>query len=138
MQDVKAILKSYIPALRYCEKCFRELDAARDVSVRSPKMDGMPRTSSPHGLDLQVAKTDAIQRRAEKERERVLQVREEIEIMIESLEDYEQRFVIKQRYIYGESWESIANEANMSKRTVYYVHGRALNELRRTYENHNH
>ena len=135
MQDVKALLKSYIQLVRYCEKCFREVDHAMGSQLRSPKMDGMPRTGSIHGLDDQIARIDEIKRRAEKEREKLLRVREEIDMMIDSLEDYEQRFVIKQRYVYGESWDAIAKEGHISRRTAIYIHGRALTNLRRNYEN---
>lgn len=131
MQDVKTLLKSYIPALRYAEKCFRELDIARESTIRSPRMDGMPRTGSISGLDLQVAMIDRIRRKAEKERDRVLKMLDKIEDMIESLEDPEQKTVIKLRYVYGYTWSEIAISTEMAERTVYYVHGKALANLRK-------
>lgn len=131
MQDVKTLLKSYIPALRYAEKCFRELDIARESTIRSPRMDGMPRTGSISGLDLQVAMIDRIRRKAEKERDRVLKMLDQIEDMIESLEDPEQKTVIKLRYVYGYTWSEIAISTEMAERTVYYVHGKALANLRK-------
>lgn len=131
MQDVKTLLKSYIPALRYAEKCFRELDIARESTIRSPRMDGMPRTGSISGLELQVAMIDRIRRKAEKERDRVLKMLDKIEDMIESLEDPEQKTVIKLRYVYGYTWSEIAISTEMAERTVYYVHGKALANLRK-------
>lgn len=131
MQDVKAFLRSYIPTLRYAELCFRELDAARDVSVRSPRLDGMPRGGSLGGLELQVAEIEAIRRKAEKAREKVLAMLGRIEDMIDGLDDMDQRMVIKMRYLYGCQWAEIAVSANMAERTVYYLHGKALAELRR-------
>lgn len=131
MQDIKDYLRSYIPALRYAELCFRELDAAEDVSIRSPKLDGMPRSSGNKGLEEQVARIDAIRRKAERAREKVLRMLEDIEDRIDSLEDMDQRLVIKMRYIYGCRWDEIATGANMSQRTVYYIHGKALAEMRK-------
>ena len=96
--DVKAKLKSYGPLLRYAEKCFREYDAAQIVSVRSPKMDGMPRSGSINGLELQVAQIERIRKRAERARERVLERLNEIEEMIDSLEDPEQMMVLQMHY----------------------------------------
>ena len=131
MQDIKILLKSYIPALKYAEKCFRELDIARESTIRSPRMDGMPRTGSVSGLELQVAMIDRIRRKAEKERDRVLKMLDQIEDMIESLEDPEQKTVIKLRYVYGYTWSEIAISTEMAERTVYYVHGKALSNLRK-------
>lgn len=131
MQEIKAYLRSYIPALRYAEKCFRELDAVEDISVRSPKMDGMPRSPGLHGLEDQVARIEAVREKAEKARAKVLAMLDDIEDRIEALENYDQKTVIKLRYIYGMEWTEIANEMSWSTRTVYNIHGRALAEMRK-------
>lgn len=131
MQDVKAYLRSYIPTLRYAQLCFRELDMAMDVSIKSPRLDGMPRGGSLGGLELQVAEIEALRRKAEKAREKVLDMLDQIENMIDGLDDMDQKMVIKMRYIYGCQWAEIAVSANMAERTVYYLHGKALAELRK-------
>lgn len=131
MQEIKAYLRSYIPALRYAEKCFRELDSVEDISIRSPKMDGMPRSPGLHGLDDQIAWIEAVREKAEKARAKVLAMLDDIEDRIEALENYDQRTVIKLRYIYGMEWTEIANEMSWSTRTVYNIHGRALAEMRK-------
>lgn len=131
MQEIKAYLRSYIPALRYAEKCFRELDAVEDISIRSPKMDGMPRSPGLHGLEDQVARIEAVREKAEKARAKVLAMLDDIEDRIEALENYDQKTVIKLRYIYGMEWTEIANEMSWSTRTVYNIHGRALAEMRK-------
>lgn len=131
MQEIKAYLRSYIPALRYAEKCFRELDAVEDISIRSPKMDGMPRSTGLHGLEEQVARIEAVREKAEKARAKVLAMLDDIEDRIEALENYDQKTVIKLRYIYGMEWTEIANEMSWSTRTVYNIHGRALAEMRK-------
>lgn len=124
-------MKGYIPALRYAEKCFRELDLARETLIRSPRMDGMPRSGSVAGLDMQVAMIDRLQRRAEKEREKVLNMCDQIMDLIDRLDDPEQKMVIKMHYIYGYSWSEVAISSEMAERKVYYVHGKALAELRK-------
>lgn len=131
MQEIKAYLRSYIPALRYAEKCFRELDAVEDISIRSPKMDGMPRSPGLHGLEDQVSRIEAVREKAEKARAKVLAMLDDIEDRIEALENYDQKTVIKLRYIYGMEWTEIANEMSWSTRTVYNIHGRALAEMRK-------
>ncbi len=129
--DVKKILRQYQPALRYAQKCFEDLDDAREASVRSPRMDGMPRGGGGGGLEEQIARIDALERRAAKAREKALVLAEEIEEMIELLEDYDQKAVIRMRYIKGETWEGVATNLYMSERTACRIHGRALEELRR-------
>ena len=131
MQDIKDYLRSYIPALRYCELCFRELDFAEDITIRSPKLDGMPRSFGGHGLEEQIARIDGIRRKAEAAREKVLTMLEDIENRIDELDDMDQRVVIKMRYIYGCRWDEIATGANMSQRSVFYIHGKALAEMRK-------
>ena len=130
-KDVKAILKSYIPALKYAMKCMKEWDDAEDISISSPRMDGMPRNKGVHGLEMQVALIEKYRKRAEKERDRALKILDEVETLIDSLDDEDQRNVLRKRYIDGMEWAEVAIYVNMSERTVFYVHGRALNELRR-------
>jgi DNA-directed RNA polymerase specialized sigma subunit len=42
---------------------------------------------------------------------------------------FEEAHVIKRRYLDGASWVQIASEIPCAERTVYYIHGRALNHL---------
>lgn len=135
MQDIKAFLSSYIPALRYALLCFRELDEARDVSVKSPRLDGMPRSGRIGGLEMQISQIEAIRAKAEAAREKVLKILDEIESLIEELEDMDQRTVIKMRYIYGDKWVQIAQAVNLSERSVFYIHDKALAELRKVWVN---
>lgn len=129
--DVKKILKSYRPALKYAIRCMEEWDEAEQISIRSPKMDGMPRTGSTHGLEMQVALIEHVRARAEKERDRAMAILDKVETMIDSLDDSDQRNVLRKRYIDGMEWSEVAIYANLSERAVYYIHGKALTELRR-------
>lgn len=131
MQDVKEILKSYIDFERYARKCFREVDMAEETLLRSPRMDGMPRSGNISGLDEQVAQIDRLKRKANKERQKALDVQEQIYDMISTLKNPRQKAVIKLRYIYGESWDEIAASLELKKRMVLYIHGKALAELRK-------
>ena len=130
--EIKAFLRQYRAALLYAERCARDLDALRDVGIRSPRLDGMPRsTGAAGGLEGQVALIDAAERRLNRERDRALSLLDQIEDMIEGLEDYRQKTLIRLRYIDGRSWEQIAIEMHWSERTVYNIHGKALEALRR-------
>lgn len=129
--DIKAFLRQYRAALKYAERCAKDLDALRDVGVRSPRLDGMPRSGSGGGIEHQIELIDAAERRLDRERGKALKLLEAIEDLIEGLEDYRQKTLIRLRYIDGLSWEQIAQEMHWSERTVYNIHGKALAELRR-------
>lgn len=135
MQDVKAILKSYIPAHRYAEKCCRDVDREWDAILKSPKMDGMPRNGKVSGLDDVYARIERISKKRDKAREEALDLCEKIYDMIDSLEDYTQRAVIELHYIHGRTWAEVAVELSEKKpvaeRTVHYIHGKALENLRK-------
>lgn len=131
MQDVKDLLKSYIGFDRYARKCFRELDLKRETILRSPKMDGMPRSGIVSGLDDQVAEILRLEERANKERQKALETLDHIYDLIEKLIDPRQKAVIKLRYIFGESWDQIGASLGLRKRMVLYIHGKALEELRK-------
>ena len=108
--DVKQTLRQYWQALTYAQKCFRELDDARNEGLRSPRLDGMPRGGGGNGLDAQVARIDALERREAKAREKALGLAEEIEEMIEGLEDITLDTVRDLLTVDTQSWlEDVAN-----------------------------
>lgn len=128
--DVKKTLRQYRSALLYAVKCFRELDEVRNEYLQSPKLDGMPKAGGEYSLDIKLARLDALEKRAEKARNKALEYAESIERMIDALDEYASKSVIKQRYIYGESWAKIATLLHYSESTVKRIHGRAIDELR--------
>lgn len=128
--DIKERLEQYRKAMIYAERCFSDLESL--TMIKSPGMTGMPRGST-RGDNLERIAVRMIQakERAEKARERVLREMDEIEEMIESLEDYEQRAVLRLRYIRGFTWDQVGTTIHRSERTVFRIHGAALAELRR-------
>ena len=129
--DVKQTLRQYQPALTYARKCFRELDDARGEGVRSPRLDGMPRGGGGGGLDEQIARIDALERRAAKAREKALDLAEEIEAMIDGLDDNTQKSVMALHYLRGYSWVKVGMILHYSDRSVRRIHGMALEAIRR-------
>lgn len=129
--DVKQTLQQYQPALIYARKCFGELDEARGEGLRSPRLDGMPRGGGGGGLDEQIARIDALERKAARAREKALDLAEEIETMIESLDDVKQKEVLRLRYLRGYTWVKIGMRINYSEQHARWIHGKAIEELRR-------
>lgn len=133
--EIKSYLRSYQPALKYWELCTRRLDEAREVGIRSPKMDGMPRTGSGGGIEMQVDRILAAERRLNRARDEAMAILEGIEDMIASLENFDQKRILRLRYIDGLTWDEVAMDSGFSERSVRRIHGRALEELRRRHEN---
>ena len=129
--DVKMKLRSYLPAFRYAITCADRLDAIRGTLIKSPKMDGMPRSQSVGGLEIIAAAIDAEEKRLTKARTKALAILDEIEDMIDSLDDYDAKKVMRLHYIDGLTWEQVATASHWSESTVRRIHGRALEELRR-------
>ena len=136
--EVKAYLRSYQPALKYWELCTRRLDEAKEISLKSPKIDGMPRGGTSGGIEMQIDRILAAEKRLEKARDQALAILNGIEDMIESLDDFEMKTVLRLRYIDGLTWDEVAIHATWSTRTVRRIHGRALDELRRKEATHEH
>ena len=129
MGDIKDYLKSYRRTLKAAEQYLRDLDAL--TYIQSPKMDGMPRNSSIHGLELQVAQRERLQKRAEKERQRAFEICDDIERRIDAIEDATLRVILQRRYIDGYEWMEVAESVGYSRESVFRLHRKALNELRR-------
>lgn len=53
----------------------------------------------------------------------------EIEFVINTLDDFQERMVLQLRYLYFENWQDIAYRLNYHERAIYKVHGRALMHL---------
>lgn len=127
--NAKDRLRAYLPALREAQQLAKEYDAAREVWIRSPRLDGMPRTSGTSGLDEQVARIDAVMRRFEAAREKALEILEEVEDMIDALGEADERTVLRMKYVRGLTWEGVATEMCWSESTVRRIHARAVAEL---------
>lgn len=126
VNDLKAYLRSYIRAYRNAEALQREKDIAHEISVRSPRLDGMPRTPSQRGLEEEVARIIGIDKRADEARETVLRMAEEIERMIETLTDDRQKRVIRLRYLYGLKWTEIEQTMCLTQTPLMDAHRAAL------------
>ena len=50
-------------------------------------------------------------------------------MMVDRIEDPDERRVLMLRYLDGKTWIAIAHAIPCSERAVYYLHGRALKHL---------
>ena len=61
--------------------------------------------------------------------QQTVDLRSEINAAIESMENPEERLLLKYRYLKNESWEDISYDLNVSYRTVHRIHASALNNF---------
>ena len=61
--------------------------------------------------------------------DKLVDLRSEINVAIEKMENPEERLLLKYRYLKNESWEDISYELNVSYRTVHRIHASALNNF---------
>ncbi len=57
---------------------------------------------------------------------RLVDLRSEINAAIETMDNADERLLLKYRYLENESWEDISFELNASYRTVHRIHASAL------------
>lgn len=119
----------HLDALINCR--LREIDYWKDLSgsVSGMKFDGMPHspnrpTEAPFVRCLE--KIDEIQRDVAQKVELLVAIRDKINTAIDKLADRDEQMVLRYRYLDNLSWTEISMMMNVSERTVYRIHGAAL------------
>ena len=64
-----------------------------------------------------------------KEVELLMELKKEIRVVITTVEDTDERMVLKYRYVHNYTWEQIGNELHADARTVRRWHGKALQHV---------
>lgn len=127
--------KEYLDQARHLEvliNCrLREIDYWKNLSssVSGMRFDGMPHspnrpTEAPFVRCLE--KIDEIQRSVEEKVAQLISLRDEINARIDMLDSHEEQVLLRYRYIDGCTWEEIERMMNVSERTAFRIHGRAL------------
>lgn len=77
-----------------------------------------------------IAKIDILERLIKAEIDKLLALKIEIRNVICSIKNDEERLILKYRYISFYTWENIADELNLSLRTVHRIHSDALRNVK--------
>ena len=93
------------------------------VAVKSVEIDGSS------AVDTGIYFGWDYEQRIDAQINRLVDLRSEINAAIESMENPEERLLLKYRYLKNESWEDISYELNVSYRTVHRIHASALNNF---------
>lgn len=56
-------------------------------------------------------------------------LKDQIHEVIETVQDTDERLVLKYRYVHGMTWDQIGNEMHADRTTIYRWHGRALTHV---------
>lgn len=105
----------------------REMSA----SVSSPQLTERVQTSKNTDVPFVRAleKIMDLEERINKEIELLMELKKEIRVVITTLEDTDERMVLKYRYVHNYTWEQIGNELHADARTVRRWHGKALQHV---------
>jgi predicted DNA-binding protein (UPF0251 family) len=109
----------------------REIDYWRDMStsISGPRFDGMPHSPNrPAGAGFVrcLEKVAEIQADVERKVSRLIALRDEIGRRIDMVASPEEQLVLRYRYVDNCTWEEIGTLMNVSERTVFRIHGSAL------------
>lgn len=107
-----------------------EVAALREMasSVSSPQLSERVQTSR-KGDALFVRcleKIIELEDKINKEIDLLVELKKEIRMVITTVEDTDERMVLKYRYVHNYTWEQIGNELHADARTVRRWHGKAL------------
>lgn len=73
-----------------------------------------------------LGKIDELQKEVNSDIDRLVDLREQIELSIKSVHNPNERMVLQLRYINGQTWETIAEELHADRSTVIRWHCKAL------------
>lgn len=137
MNLVKQIFGSFYKLEMEKKQLQRQIDELKEsmtcIGSTSDFSKVRVKTSSPDGARFE----EMMFKLEEKRRllvDKIIQLEEkqkEIERMIDTLENPNERVVMRYRYIIGLKFEDIAKEMDYSVERIYYIHREALNKLKR-------
>ena len=88
--------------------------------------DGMPRGSNQSDLSDYMERHDELMEELKKEELDAIEQYTNIHRAIEWMEDEEEKEILERKYLMRKSWETIAKELGISRRTAIRIHGNAL------------
>lgn len=127
--------KQYLNQARHLDALInsrlREIDYWKDMStsISGSSSDGMPhnpnRSTEAHFVKC-LAKVEEKQEDVEMKVTWLIRLRDEISSRIDLLHNPSEQLVLRYHYLDNYTWEEIAALMNVSLRTVYRIHGEAL------------
>lgn len=107
-----------------------EVSALREMasSVSSPQLTERVQTSRKGDAPFVrcLEKIMELEEKINREIDLLVELKKEIRSVISTVEDTDERLVLRYRYVHNYTWEQIGNELHADSRTVRRWHGKAL------------
>lgn len=115
-----------------CSK--NELNELHELSTSLPGTDYskdrvQTSLSGDAGYTNIVAKIDELEKIIKADIDKLLSLKLEIRSVIDSVQDNEERLLLKLRYLNFMTWDNVCNEMNVSMRTAHRIHNSALRHV---------
>ena len=105
----------------------REMSASVSSPQLTERLQTSKNTDAPFVRALE--KIIDLEEHINKEVELLMELKKEIRVVITTVEDTDERMVLKYRYVHNYTWEQIGNELHADARTVRRWHGKALQHV---------
>ena len=126
-QKKKDYLNGYISARRREKRLLEQIQQLRlDTMFPCLQGDGMPRGSSQSDLSNYMERRDELEGELKQEMLNAVTEYESIHKAIKKMKDEEEKEILERKYMMRQSWDAIAHELGMSRRSAIYKHGKAL------------
>lgn len=137
--NVKQYLKKAYRLNEMINSDLAELDELKrlSTSISSPSLSGMPSSgtkSNEAPFAKCVQKIIDLEREIDAEIDRFVDLKKEIRDVINTAPTYEQRLVLKYRYIEFLKWEAVASKIDLSLKQVHRIHNEALKNIKIPYK----
>lgn len=105
----------------------REMSASVSSPQLTERVQTSKNTDAPFVRALE--KIMDLEERINNEIELLMELKKEIRVVITTVEDTDERMVLKYRYVHNYTWEQIGNELHADARTVRRWNGKALQHV---------
>jgi DNA-directed RNA polymerase specialized sigma subunit len=129
---LKEYLSQAIKLDRVIDSAILQIEEWKQFSVKSRSFLGTGSNSSYNNsssVERTVMKIARAEERLNKDIDRYVDLQDDIQNLILTLENHEERALLERHYLLGQTWDKVAEECFVSLRTVHYIHNRALKKL---------
>jgi DNA-directed RNA polymerase sigma subunit (sigma70/sigma32) len=129
---LKEYLSQAIKLDRVIDSAILQIEEWKRFSVKSRSFLGTgsnSKYSNSSSVERTVMKIARAEERLNKDIDRYVDLQDDIQNLIYTLENHEERALLERHYLLGQTWDKVAEECYVSLRTVHYIRNRALKKL---------
>ncbi|MDR2558415.1 MAG: DUF1492 domain-containing protein [Oscillospiraceae bacterium] len=128
---LKEYLSQAIKLDRVIDSAILQIDEWKKFSLKSRSFlsTGSANYANSSSVERTIMKITRTEERLNKDIDRYIDLHDEIQSLIFTLENHEERALLERHYLLGQTWDKVAEECFVSLRTVHYIHNRALKKL---------